>query len=192
MQNYLLQQPAYVLLGMAIAFGALASARARRRFTDWCRNVPDGPIRVGLVSNDLHNHPVGYFLEDLLRHADPARVTFLAFSSVVEQDDLTARIRPHLERWSPLSSRASARPSCNAGLPDWLAADDDDYVSKAAHLASDLDRLERLRRGLREQVSASPLFDTARFPRHFEKAVCGMWNRWLEEKDPRTRYTSLE
>ncbi len=402
-QNYLLQQPADVLLGMARAFGALASARAGRRFTDWHRHVSDGPVRVGLVSNDLHDHPVGYFLEGLLRHADPARVTFLAFPCHGEQDGLTARIKPHLESWHPLvglNDEAAARlihasgvqvlldlsghtagnrlpvfawrpapvqatwlgyfattglneidyvigdpnvappepvspfvetvwslpetyycftppalatevsplparlnghvtfgcfnnlakindavvavwarvldavpgsrlvlktapfhdtgvradlrarfaahgiagerlllepsssredylhaygridialdpfpfpggaTSCealwmgvplltrkgdrflsrvgetivrNAGLPDWLAADDDDYVRKAVHFASDLDRLERLRRGLRDQVSASPLFDAARFARHFEKALRSMWNRWLEE-----------
>src|SRR5665647_3703640 len=47
----------------------------------------------------------------------------------------------------------------NAGLPDWIAADKDDYVAKAVTFASDLERLAALRAVLRQQVLASPLFD---------------------------------
>ncbi len=63
----------------------------------------------------------------------------------------------------------------NAGLPDWVAADEDDYVAKAVAFASDLQRLARLRAGLRQQVLASPLFDAPRFARNFEDALWGMW-----------------
>ncbi|MBN1663777.1 MAG: tetratricopeptide repeat protein [Deltaproteobacteria bacterium] len=66
----------------------------------------------------------------------------------------------------------------NAGLADWIAADDDDYVSKAIIHTSDLERLAALRAGLRQQVLASPLFDAMRFARHFETALWGMWERW--------------
>ena len=70
----------------------------------------------------------------------------------------------------------------NAGLSDWIAADEDDYVAKAAAFASDLEGLAKLRAGLRQQVLASPLFDAARFARHFEEAAWGMWGRWLEQR----------
>ncbi len=63
----------------------------------------------------------------------------------------------------------------NVGLADWIAADDDDYVAKAVAHTADLDRLARLRAGLRRQVQASPLFDARRFARHFEAAMWGMW-----------------
>lgn len=64
-----------------------------------------------------------------------------------------------------------------AGLADWIADDDDDYVKKAADLTSDLQRLAELRAGLRERVLASSLYDGARFARHFEDALRGMWQR---------------
>lgn len=63
----------------------------------------------------------------------------------------------------------------NAGLADWIADDDDDFVIKAAAHASDVSRLSRLRAGLRHQVLASPLFDAERFAHHFEAAMWGMW-----------------
>lgn len=66
----------------------------------------------------------------------------------------------------------------NAGLPQWIAADEDDYVAKAIAQAADLERLAELRAGLRQRVLASPLFDAARFARHFEDAVRAMWAAW--------------
>jgi protein O-GlcNAc transferase len=63
----------------------------------------------------------------------------------------------------------------HAGLPDWIAADEEDYIAKAVAFASDLEHLAKLRAGLRQQVLASPLFDAPRFARNFEHALWGMW-----------------
>jgi len=72
----------------------------------------------------------------------------------------------------------------NAGLAEWIAAGQDDYVAKAVRYASDLPRLAVLRAGLRQQVLASPLFDAPRFARHFEEALWGMWQRHREQSGP--------
>ena len=71
----------------------------------------------------------------------------------------------------------------NAGLGDWIAADDDDYVAKAVAHAADLGRLAGLRAGLRRQVLASPLFDAPRFARHFEAALWEMWENRIAMRD---------
>jgi len=63
-----------------------------------------------------------------------------------------------------------------AGLAEWIAADQDDYVARAVRLAGDPAALARLRRGLREQVAASPLFDAARFTVNLQSALRGMWH----------------
>jgi protein O-GlcNAc transferase len=63
----------------------------------------------------------------------------------------------------------------NAGLADWIAADEDEYVAKAIAFASDPLRLSTLRANLRDQVLVSPLFDAPRFARNFEDALWGMW-----------------
>ena len=70
----------------------------------------------------------------------------------------------------------------NAGLPDWVATDSSDYLARATQHASDLRRLAELRRGLRQQVLASPIFDAPRFAHHFEDALRAMWHKWCETR----------
>jgi len=70
----------------------------------------------------------------------------------------------------------------NSGLPEWIAADADDYVARAVSHAGDLQRLAALRNGLRQQVMASPIFDAPRFARHFENALRGMWRKWCDQQ----------
>ena len=84
-----------------------------------------------------------------------------------------------------LLSRQGVGLLMNVGLPEWIAADADAYLSSAVTHASDLPRLATLRRGLRQQVLASPLFDGPRFARHFEAALRGMWTQWCDGQTTR-------
>jgi predicted O-linked N-acetylglucosamine transferase (SPINDLY family) len=70
----------------------------------------------------------------------------------------------------------------NAGLPEWIAADADDYLARATLHASDVQKLSSLRNRLREQILASPIFDAPRFSQHFEAALRGMWQAWCEQQ----------
>ena len=63
----------------------------------------------------------------------------------------------------------------SAGLENWIAEDDDDYVEKAVAFANEPLRLAMLRDGLRDALIASPLVDASRFARHLEAALEGMW-----------------
>jgi len=79
-------------------------------------------------------------------------------------------------------SRTAESIAHNAGLSDWVAADEDDYVAKAVSFTSSLERLATLRAGLRQQVLASPLFDAPRFARNFEDALWGMWENYQAQQ----------
>lgn len=79
-------------------------------------------------------------------------------------------------------SRQGVGLSMNAGLPDWIARDADDYVARAVRHAGELDALARLRAGLRDTVSRSPVFDATRFAGHFEAALRGMWTQWCADQ----------
>ena len=74
-----------------------------------------------------------------------------------------------------LLSRQGASLLTAAGPEDWIASSVADYTNKAITLANDLPKLAALRAGLREQVSASPLFDAPRFARNLEDALWAMW-----------------
>ncbi len=78
----------------------------------------------------------------------------------------------HGDRFMSLTAKSVAHYS---GLPDWVASDKDDCVSKAVSFTSDLDHLSSLRAGLREKVLASSLFDASRFAKNLEEALFGMW-----------------
>lgn len=69
-----------------------------------------------------------------------------------------------------------------AGLPDWVAHDEEDYVQKAVAYAADIEGLARLRATLREQVGQSPLYDGERFARRLEDALHGMWRASAPDK----------
>lgn len=68
----------------------------------------------------------------------------------------------------------------NAGLPEWVATDQADYFSKAVAHAGDVPALASLRRSLRAQVVASPVFDAHRFAGHFSSALRQMWCLWCD------------
>ena len=79
-----------------------------------------------------------------------------------------------------LVSRQGVGVLMNAGLPDWIAEDEEEYVAKAVLFASDLDKLAMLRTGLRSQVLASPLFDAPRFAQNIGNALWEMWHQWTQ------------
>jgi predicted O-linked N-acetylglucosamine transferase (SPINDLY family) len=78
----------------------------------------------------------------------------------------------HGDRFLSLTAKSVAH---HAGLPDWVAFDLDDFVTKAVAFTSNIERLAALRAGLRQLVVASPLFNAPRFARNFEDALWGMW-----------------
>jgi predicted O-linked N-acetylglucosamine transferase (SPINDLY family) len=70
----------------------------------------------------------------------------------------------------------------NVGLPDWVAADADDYVRLAATHAADLAGLAELRAGLRQRMLGSPLMDAPRFAAHLQEALRGMWQQHCDRR----------
>lgn len=67
------------------------------------------------------------------------------------------------------------------GLPEWIAADTDDYIARAVAATTDLPALARLRATLRERVERSPLTDARRFAGHWMTAIEQMWQAKLKE-----------
>lgn len=112
--NYLGNQPASLMLEEARRYGEVV-AKAARPFTAWPNSAdPDRCLRVGLVSGDLCNHPVGYFLvgvlEALISQA-ANRVELFGYANRFSDDETGKRIRACCQGWHSV-----------VGLPDDILA----------------------------------------------------------------------
>lgn len=67
------------------------------------------------------------------------------------------------------------------GLGELVAADVQDYVRRASHLATERERLAALRGELRERMRRSPLMDAPGFCRRLEAAYRTMWHSWCSQ-----------
>ena len=82
------------------------------------------------------------------------------------------------------AARHSTSHLYNAGLPELVARDADEYVAIAARLAGDPGALAALRAGLRGRLAASPICDGAAYARGLEAAYRTMWRRWVAGEKP--------
>jgi protein O-GlcNAc transferase len=85
-----------------VAFGERFETPLRNSWPSHSTAVdPKKRLRVGLVSRDLHSHPVGYFLESILRelhHRDG--IDIIVYSSAEKEDAVTQRLRASTREWS--------------------------------------------------------------------------------------------
>lgn len=84
------------------------------------------------------------------------------------------------------AGRVGASLLGRVGLDDLIADNIEDYIEIAAGLATDSDRLIRLRQNMRSRVAASSLCDAPAFACQVEAAYRGMWRRWCTKtaEDP--------
>jgi predicted O-linked N-acetylglucosamine transferase (SPINDLY family) len=67
-------------------------------------------------------------------------------------------------------ARVGASLMTHLGLPDWIAANEEEYLARALSAATDCARLAALRTSLRERMRASPVCDPIAFTRNLEEA----------------------
>ena len=79
------------------------------------------------------------------------------------------------------AGRVGASLLQQAGLPEYIATDEQDYVTLARNLAHDHDHRGELRQNLRSQLQASALMDKQRFAAQMEQAYRNMWAQWCEQ-----------
>jgi predicted O-linked N-acetylglucosamine transferase (SPINDLY family) len=117
--NYLPGLSAVDYLNEARLFGRKAAIKVRSRFSGWICPARPGRLRIGMISGDFRNHPVGYFLENLLDNIDPSQIDLVAYPTQHDEDELTSRIRHRFAAWKPLwgmDDEAAARLISNDGV----------------------------------------------------------------------------
>lgn len=65
-------------------------------------------VRLGFVSGDFRDHPVGYFLESLIKILNQGKLDCLAFSNSPEETKLTQRIKPQFTEWHSIYGMSDA------------------------------------------------------------------------------------
>ena len=64
---------------------------------------PDRRLRIGYVSPDFREHPVGRFLLPLLAHHDHNNFEIFAYAQLPASDAMTAQLRSHTDHWHGLA-----------------------------------------------------------------------------------------
>jgi len=73
---------------------------------------PDRRLRIGYISGDFREHPIGRLVAPILAAHDPEQFEIICYSDVTKPDEMTAKIWPSARAWHevhPLSDEALAR-----------------------------------------------------------------------------------
>ncbi len=104
---------------MARRFSSIAVSKATLSLSNYIASTANNRLRVGFVSGDLCNHPVGYFIEGILAHLSNSKIEIISYPTTPKQDSLTKRIKPFFFRWQPiceLSDKDAANLIYNDGV----------------------------------------------------------------------------
>lgn len=97
--NYLSATTPSSMRAEALSYGRLLATRVVPR-TQWSNErSPERPLRIGVVSGDLCQHPVSYFLESTLMAFRDKPHVWLAYSTVEKEDATTANYRSLFHEW---------------------------------------------------------------------------------------------
>ena len=92
----------------AKAFGKMA-ARQAKPLERWDNTPnPERPLRIGFVSGDLQFHPVGFFIEGVLRalaSRNSGKLDIFAYTNNFRVDPATKRIKSHCNHWREVFGR---------------------------------------------------------------------------------------
>ena len=65
----------------------------------------------------------------------------------------------------------------NLNMSDWIAKDNNNYISKAIKFSSNYEKLSNIRKNLRNKALKSPIFDSIRFADNFDKLLWEIWKK---------------
>lgn len=78
------------------------------------------------------------------------------------------------------SARVGASILSNIGLTDLIAETEEQYAIKAIKLATNMERLQKLRSEMRDRITSSPINDAQRFASDVEITFRDIWRKWCK------------
>ena len=86
------------------AFPEPASTRRARK----SRRAVRDRLRIGYLSGDFIQHPVGLFLRPVLMHHDRAQFESFCYSNHTKEDGMTRELRSHADHWRSIAANDDA------------------------------------------------------------------------------------
>jgi len=110
--NYSGHHSAEYRLQQALEFNNVVTSKVVQAYTAWQSHPNSRRLRIGLMSGDLRQHPVAYFLENWVRNVDFSQFELTAYLTDIREDAFTGRLKPNFAYWKSL-----------VGLTDQAAAE---------------------------------------------------------------------
>ncbi|MDH4228740.1 MAG: tetratricopeptide repeat protein [Nitrospirota bacterium] len=161
---------------MLIKARSVVTRAGRDTLLEWFAHAGIGEDRLELVDMVpvLTNHL------DMYRHMDIALDTFPYNGTTTTCEALWMGVPVVVLAGDRHMGRVGVSLLTTLGLEELIAPTQSDYVRIAAALATDPQRLETLRRELRQRVASSPLCNGKTFTGDFEATLRGLWREWCE------------
>ena len=70
-------------------------------------NIKPKKLRIGFVSGDFREHPVGFFLLDTLNHLKNNDLELIAYSNSQIEDSLSIKLKSHFTIWHEIASQSN-------------------------------------------------------------------------------------
>ncbi len=78
-------------------------------------------------------------------------------------------------------SRCGESININLGMENFVAINEDDYISKAVYLSKNKEKINQIRNSLRSKASKSPLFDVKLFGKDFSDIMINLWKNYSDQ-----------
>lgn len=117
--NYSANHTVDECFAQAREYNAMLCRKTKGLFTTWRTDSQAKRLRVGIVSADMRQHAVAYFLENVIRNINPDTIELIAYTADGREDEVTARLKPFFSVWKSLvglDDQAAAQLIYNDGV----------------------------------------------------------------------------
>jgi predicted O-linked N-acetylglucosamine transferase (SPINDLY family) len=88
------------------------------KYSYWLKNT-SSKIKIGFISGDLNEHPVTFFLENIVKNINKDRFELYAYSTNAKEDDFSKKLKNYFSKWKVLefvNARESAKTIWDDGV----------------------------------------------------------------------------
>ena len=104
--NYLDQYNSNFYYNEALGYSKSIKRLDRNSLIPFKYNKSTTKLKVGFVSSDLRNHPIGYFLFETIKYLKDMNLELVAYSNLIKEDEdsLTYELKDFFSQWHQVKS----------------------------------------------------------------------------------------